>query len=176
MIQDIKKDLILFTIFLVIADIVQGKLFNIPYFDTIWINLTIGTYIAVIFYHVFIHKMNMGCWQPVIKYAIILFFQYNVNAIMNKKNIMDDEIFITSFISIIIYSAFIYIEEYVPKIKTHHQDYFNNLIKISMVGVISSYIIDSGIYNNPLLCIFPFIMGYSAYYICNNILFDNKKF
>ena len=47
---NLKKDFIIFTIFLIIADIVQSQLLNVGLFSGSWINLAIGTYIGLFIY------------------------------------------------------------------------------------------------------------------------------
>ena len=87
-ILQLKKDFIIFTLFLVVADIVQAKILNTPLFTNTWINIVIGTYIGLILYDLFLYrftnyittKLNTkkyyGSYEDVIKYLTVIIFQY----------------------------------------------------------------------------------------------------
>ena len=173
---ELKKDFVLFSIFLVIANIIQSKMLDTPMFDSTWINLVIGTFIGVTIYNIFLYHVpkvivnkinNRDCFDSIddlIKYITIFISQYIFVVIITGEFCdFNKEWIVTSSITLACYILFVFIEHKIPKINKD-QKLLNNLIKISLAVLIYSYFIKGPINDNPLLAIFPLYIAYGIIY------------
>lgn len=187
-ILQLKKDFIIFTLFLVVADIVQAKILNTPLFTNTWINIVIGTYIGLILYDLFLYrftnyittKLNTkkyyGSYEDVIKYLTVIIFQY-ICVTFSEGDIIDfnNEWFITAIITLLCFIIFILVEpKIIPDINNmNDQILLNNLIKIGASILIYSYFVSGPINDDPLLAVLPFYIGFGIFHLCNLLLDPN---
>ncbi len=180
-IQNFKKDFIIFTIFLVVADIVQSQLLKISLFSDTWINLVIGTYIGLFIYHIYMYKLSeyiikklnrkqyADSYEDIVKYLTVFICQYIT--MMLRDNI-NNEWVITACLTLTAFILFALIEPHViPDLyKEDDQILLNNLVKIGGAVLLYSYFITGPINDNPMIAILPLYLGFCAFHVCNIII------
>ena len=180
--QQLKKDFIIFSVFLVIADIVESRLFKSPLFSKKWLMILVGTYLGIliydtIYYKYFINndihkKIDMdGSISDLLKFIFIFMFQYIVTFfITDSEKDFDNEWFLISGIAFFCYALFIFIESYIPKVQD--QMYLNGLLRMSLFILLCTYFLQDD--EHPLLKLLPLVLGYSGYYLCSNLNYSGK--
>lgn len=184
-ILQLKKDFIIFTLFLVVADIVQAKILNTPLFSNTWINIVIGTYMGLVLYDLILHKLThyitsklntkkyFDSYEDVIKYLTVIICQY-ICVTFSEGGIInfDNEWLITAVITLLCYTVFILVEaQIIPDIKNNNdQILLNNLIKIGASILIYSYFITGPINSEPLLAVLPFYIAFGSFHLFNILL------
>ena len=180
-ISNFKKDFILFTIFLVVVDIIQYKLLNTSLFSDTWMNLVIGTYIGLLFYHMYLYKLTYyiikkydkilfyDSYEDIVKYLTIFICQY---VTMVTKNNINIEWFVSALLTLTSFILFALIEPImVPRLyNINDQILLNNLIKIGGAVLLYSYFITGPINDNPLLAVIPLYIAFCAFHFCNGFM------
>jgi hypothetical protein len=188
-ITQLKKDVILFTIFLVIANLIQSQILHTPIFDDVWKLIMVGTYIGLFVYNTTIYRIsdklidkvnkkecNMAIIDSV-QYLTVIIFQYIIFCLFHGELIdFNNEWFVTVSITFICYAVFILVPLFIPSMDNMNDTILlHSLAKIGLSVLIYTYFISSGttdIY--PFLAMIPVIVGYSIYHYCNiNNYFDN---
>ena len=178
---NLKKDFIIFTIFLIIADIVQSQLLKIELFSGTWINLAIGTYIGLFVYHVLLYKVTnyiikkfhkkayYDSYEDIIKYLSVFICQYITMITLSNLNI---EWLISACLTLISFIIFALVEPtIIPRLyNSNDQILLNNLVKIGGAVLLYSYFITGPINENPLIAIFPLYLAFCAFHLCSNII------
>jgi hypothetical protein len=188
-ILQLKKDMILFSIFLVIANVIQSRILKTELFDDVWKLIMIGTYIGLIVYNLVIYRISNYIIQKInkpecnagiidsVQYLTIIFFQYIVYSIAHGEMIdFDNEWFVTIIITFICFVFFILVPVHIPSMdNVNNMELLLNLMKLGISVLIYCYVIsrysDSELYDDPFILAIPLLIGYSIYH-----LFDKNNY
>ena len=163
-IQVTKTDLGLFSTILVITNLVNHQLRKTPLLDDDWKNFSIATLVGVVVHSLLTNKLSSGLKEhlnsndsginmalyDLVKFSTIFGAQkLVVSHLEGNKPDFDQEWLMRSGLTIAGYGAFsIAVQSMMPKVNSKYQPLLDDLVKISMGGLLANFILDGTITND----------------------------
>jgi hypothetical protein len=179
-IQNTKVDLTLVSTVLLVSNLVSNQLVNSKLFDQSWQNSAVATLLGFALHALLTNKLtvitnkSLCLKNKALATSVGDFFKFGTvfvcqraigNYIENKPIVFDEKWAMGSGLVIAGYSAFNFIEQYVPRVDKEYQPLLNDLIKVSMGALTANYFMDGTINNSHLMSLAATLAGFSAFHL-----------
>jgi hypothetical protein len=188
--QNTKVDLTLISTVLVVSNLVSNQLQNTKLFDEPWQTGAIATLLGFAIHGLLTNKLTSATNKALcvknkaVAASIADFFKFGTvfvaqraigNYIDNKPIVFDEKWAMGSGLVIAGFTAFNFIERYVPKVSKQYQPLLNDLIKVSMGNLAANYFMDGRITEGHLMALGATLAGFAAFHLFTKRLVVPKE-